>query len=182
MERPDKTAEAELNSIGVYTLSKEETSQIESTKKQISLLVEIGFPKEVELSAPDFDVRVLNRRGIFTLFSDFGIVEREDQKILHFYATQNIPDDYNLQNPEVPLAMSFIDLCWNTGAEPTNVEFANQVVTKPRQGCKGGDLGWVLPSRYADSVIGCLGKLNDVFLSGTLQEAILYGPFITTRE
>lgn len=173
MIKPDKQLEADFNKIGVFIMDKGTVKG----ERLLTLLVQVGFPKSTEISAPEFDIKVMTKRGVCTYFRDFQLLETEAQTIFQFETCQVIPDDLNLP-VNSPNLMSFVDFCWYAGNEPVNADLIPDVFTVKMPNYKSGDLGWYLPSRFVDSVISSLGKLNDVFLSGTLEDAILYGPYI----
>lgn len=177
MEKPGLKLEKQFNSIGIFL---EEKNSFKPTTKAVGIIVEVGFPLDTVLESLDFDVVTVNPRGVKTRFTEFDLSERDDQKILAFKAYQELPLGVDVPLTSKPLATSFVDLCWYTGIEAVNKDLIPSVVTKKQANTESADLGWYLPSRFVDSVINALGKINETFLSGTLEDAILYGPI--TKE
>lgn len=177
MNRPDNKLESQFNTLGVYTVDKDSTKGV----RALSLLVQIGFPKEAPLSCPDFDIKVRTKRGVETHFTNFDIRDTDTQKVLQFEVVQAIPHDFELMVPTKHY-MTFIDFCWYSGNEMINDDIIPDVFTELMPGYTKADLGWYLPSRFVDSILNSMGKLNDVFLSGTLEDAILYGPTLKEVE
>lgn len=176
MNKPNQKEEKDLNSIGIFTEDKKE--KIVDNIKRLSIMLQIEFPKDIMIDAPDFNVKVITKRGMETLFSDFCIIEHDNSKIMQFWATQPIPESQEIVKPKERYAMSFIDLCWYSGNERIDKDLIPLTLTTKLPDYKLGDLGWALPSRFIDSFIDCAGRLNDSFLSGTLEDAILYGPYL----
>lgn len=181
MERPDKKLETDLKKIGVFIQERRE--EIPKNANYLSVHVEIGFPSDTEIGVPDFDVMILNERGIKTWCSAFRIIARGDQKIFSFEAYQEAPDNVPLSGNYSKLYYtSYIDLCWKLGNNKIDESIIPPVVTEPKEGAQHIDLGWVLPSRFVDSITNALGVLNTTILSNTMIEALVYGPFYSLKE
>lgn len=171
MERPDAIAEKSLNSFGMATF---EGSKTLGTN-QVGIQIEIPIANNPDFTPPDFRVRSQSPRGVVIEFGDWSVLRREDATVLTFAAYMNVPKGIQVSPVKETVAMSFVDLCWNTGIEPLPesqppiIEFA----TLP--GVKFADIGWYVPGRVLDHMIDALGKLNDTFLDGALQEAVIYG-------
>ena len=78
MQKPDKELEQQFNKDGVFFLEEKSISQIKG--RFIGVGIEIVVMGEVSL--PDFSISVVNRRGVAMLFTDWGLIERDGQKIL----------------------------------------------------------------------------------------------------
>lgn len=181
MNRPDKDLEKDLNSVGVFVEDKRDDIPKDAT--YLSVHVEVGFENAEELSVPDFDIMIINKRGVKSYFTSFRLIERGNQKVVLFEAYQKAPDDYPLHGNFSKLYVSsYVDLCWNLGNSAVQSDLLPSVVTEIKEGATYVDMGWVLPSRYVDSMTNALGVLNNTIMSGTLVDALLYGPFISYKE
>lgn len=181
MEKPNKKLESDLKKIGVFIEDKR--LDIPKDANYLSLHVEIGFPLDTQIEAPDFDVMILNERGVKTWCSAFRVIERGEQKIFAFEAYQQAPDNVPLSgNYKEAYYTSYLDLCWKMGNNKIDDSVIPSVTTTPLEGAKHIDLGWVLPSRFVDSVTVALGVLNTTILSNTIVDAIVYGPYYSLKE
>lgn len=96
------------------------------------------------------------------------------------FATE-VPKDFFLTHrmSDTVFFTTFPDLCWlySDGTTPENVV---EVFTEARVGkeYKPGDLSWHLPSKYMDDLIEMIHTLNPTFMSGLMQDCIVYGPYI----
>lgn len=179
--KPDSKSEAELNKLGVFI--DEAKKDVPRDDNYLAIYVEIGFPENTELDTPEFDVIIANPRGVKTRFSAFNVSTRGDQKIFSFVAYQNTPDNVPVHgNYEETYYTSYLDMCWKLGTNKIDDSVIPSVHTNPKEGAKHVDLGWVLPSRYVDSITNALGVLNNVILSGTMIDALIYGPYVSTKE
>lgn len=79
-------------------------------------------------------------------------------------------------NNNVIVGTTFPDFCWYH-AEGTTSETILELDTKFRDSAIKGDLTNILPSRFADNFIEIMHTLNQSFIEGIMQEAIIYGPF-----
>lgn len=179
MQKPDLKSQDDFKSIGFFF---EEKNSFKPKNKALGVLIEIGFPLDTQIESLDFDVVTVNPRGVRTVFTEFQLSEVNQQKLLSFKAFQEAPEKISFKTEDPMLATSFIDLCWYTGVEAVDPNLIPTVVTKVKDSTYRCDLGWFLPSRFVDSAINALGKLNEVFLSGTLEDAIVYGPIILETE
>ncbi len=177
MERPNDELEKEFNKGGIFFLK--EKSIKEQEGKFLGVEVELAIPAGTKISCPDFSFSVLNRREVATLMTDWTLDETGEQRTLRFLAMIRIPDDSSTGSLRYYMpgnvAQTFLDLCFYAGNEALPEGREVDTYTKQRADTKLRDLGWVLPSRYVDTVIDALGKMNDAVLSGMLRESILYG-------
>lgn len=177
MGRPTDKEEKQFNDLGVFFLQEKSISDIrQSGEKWTGVQVEIAVEDNSPVTAPDFSFSILNKRGVATVMTDWSFDLRPDtgQKVLSFTAWQRTPDAIDV--PEVPsgLYMTFLDLCFYAGNEAVPENFTPDTFTIPSANYKATDLGWYYPSRFIDSVIDALGKLNDIALAAQMKEAILY--------
>ncbi len=181
MQRPDKQLETDLKKIGVFIQDKR--SEIPNDGNYLCVHVEIGFPLDTLIDAPDFDVMILNDRGVKTWFGDFRVSARDDQKMFMFETYQQAPDNVPLSgNYSNMYYTTYLDLCWKLGNNKIDETVIPSVFTAPKEGAKHIDLGWVLPSRFVDSVTVALGHLNTTILSDTIVDALVYGPYYTVKQ
>lgn len=181
MERPDKAIEKDFKKIGVFI--KERRESMPKDANYLSIHVEIGFPVDTQIEAPNFDVVVRNQRGVDTRFSAFNIEARGEQKVFMFEAYQEAPDNVPLHGNFEKLHYStYLDLCWRLGNNKIDDSVAPSVNTEPKPGATHVDMGWILPSRYVDSITNALGVLNNTILSNTIVDALIYGPSYSTKE
>ena len=73
---------------------------------------------------------------------------------------------------------TFMDMCWLYSEGTTN-ENVGEVATEVRkeEGYKAGDLTWALPSKFVDDFVEMVHTINPDFMSGLMQDAIVYGPY-----
>lgn len=174
MHNLDEQLESDLKKIGVYI--EPPTPLIADPRPNLlGVKVEIGLGKGIDVDLPKFNIITVNRRGVRTTFSDFQVINTEQGNKLMFFGYQQMPDGTNPPLTEKLVATSFIDLCYFQGNEAVDPKYIPGVNTEIAPNASKEDLGWYLPSRFVDSMIDAMGKLNDVFLSGLLDEAILYG-------
>jgi hypothetical protein len=113
--------------------------------------------------------------------STFYVWFKSTEERTTIYFATKVPQDYFLTHKvsETIFATTFPDLCWiySEGTTPENV---GEVATQMREGkeYKTGDLSWHLPSKYLDDLIEMLHTVNPTFMSGLMQDAIVYGPYI----
>jgi hypothetical protein len=106
-----------------------------------------------------------------------------EEKTTIYFATK-VPDEYFATHrfSDTIFATTFPDLCW-IYSEGTTDKNIGEVATAIREGkeYKTGDLSWHLPSKYLDDLIEMLHTVNPTFLSGLMQDAICYGPYIKSE-
>jgi len=175
MLKPDEKLEKSLNSIGIYTL---DGAEIPGTNM---LGVEIELPiNAIEgFEPPKFSVRTVSPRGIAITFGEWETVIRADDNgtehaLLRFKAFMPLPEGIKPSVSRYMVACSFVDLCWNCGIEPVT-DKAPAVDYPIQVGAQYADLGWYMPGRMVDHLVDALGRLNDTFLDGALQDGMLYG-------
>lgn len=178
MQRPNPDLEKEFNAGGIYFLDAKSIHDPTFEGSYLGVEVEIAVPEGTTVSCPDFSFSVINRRGVAIFMTDWRIYrcERSGQSRLHFLAMIRIPAGPVARTDSRGLAMTFMDLCFYAGNEAIPAERPVDTFTEQRAQTQLCDLGWVLPSRYVDTTIDALGKMNDAVLGGMLEEAILYGP------
>lgn len=185
MKKPDAALELEFNKAGLYFYQKESFYDNDRAQPRIGVRVEVGLLPEAEPLVIDFLTVVKSRRGIVTNVSDWKVDTREDQKILSFILWQRIPDGHHDDAPDVVtpwFSTGFMNLCYWSGNQEMVEDFKYDLFTKPDPSVPPGDLGWQLPSRFVDSMIDALGKINDFMLSGTLEDGIIYGPLMRGKH
>ena len=179
MQKPDKELEQQFNKDGVFFLEEKSINQFKG--KFVGLDIEIVIMGDVSL--PDFSVSAVNRRGVATMFTDWGLIEREGQKILRLSAWQQTPLDRQDVKLDTRHMMSFLDLCFYAGNEAIPEVYGEDIETKKDPNAVPFDLGWILSSRQVDAFINAAGKLDTLILAGNMQQALLYGPcFIDNQE
>lgn len=169
----DKAFKLDLQKLGVYV---EDPSSfvMDQRKGLIGIRVEISVAKDL-VDFPKFNVTVVNKRGVRTTVSDFLLIDTEQGKKLTFLAYQQLPEGTRPPLTDKYIATSFVDLCYFQGNEAVDPNYLPPVMTPVAPNALKEDLGWYLPSRFVDTIIDALGKVNEIFLSGLLDEAILYG-------
>lgn len=163
---------------------------IKETMKQYGVDFEIN--KDFKIDGPtlsvqcDLDVNLgldwvndcvltkITKRGTqmhcrFLQFTDKLIITFETKVPSYFDSTTKIVG-------EKVYATTFPDLCW-LYSEGTTAQTMEEVVTKPRFEYNPGDLMWLLPSRFVDDLIEMIHTINPEFMSGLMQDAIVYGPY-----
>lgn len=159
------------------SLSEKELDDALNTFETVEL--EIGV--EGSYSAiPEFSVRVRQpSTGREVYFSDFKLVNNAGQNALNFKASMPIPAQVlaNIKRPDPSsktntVALSYLDLCYGGALELTAT--STDTVTHLREGANYADIGWSLSSRYVDTLIDAIGKLNDTLFEDSLRESIIY--------
>lgn len=176
MQKPTDAIEKEFNAGGIFFLPEKSIHEMRKPGENwLGLVVEIAFMSD-SVVAPDFSFSILNKRGHATLATDWAVYTREDteQKVLGFTVWQRLPDAIQVPDVEPGLFQTFTDMCFYAGNEAIPENFVVDTFTKSAVNHKPTDLGWILPSRFVDSVIDALGKLNDAVLGSQMSEAILY--------
>lgn len=91
-----------------------------------------------------------------------------------------VPKEYSnyRNNVSTKFCTTFPDFCWLHG-EGTTAKNIIEVETIPRDQelFVPGDLLWSLPSRFADDLIELVHTINPDFMSGLMQDCIVYGPY-----
>lgn len=142
------------------------------TYPNVAVRVEVAIANAESIKTPDKNIRIKNKFGAEVFFSDWSIIKRDNQSILTFvvsmaaYVNVPIPDNW---------VVSFGDLCCNNGHEELSPDHTPSVHTNLKPDAHYIDLGWYLPCRFADRLIEALGRANDTFLSGILEDAVIYG-------
>lgn len=172
MNRPDQALEKALNQLGIYTLD-DVIGAPAGAAQQVS--VEIPVDPSMPLEPPAFGLRTVSPRGVTMTVSDWSVYERDGFKVLAFKIGTALPEGIKLhiQMAGAPCVFSFTDFCWSTGVEPKPAA-APDMDFKPKPGSEYVDIGWYMPARFADQLIDSLGKLNDTFFDGMLQDALIY--------
>lgn len=153
------------------------TDYQELLKSFCTVEVDLAMPAEFE-KAPDFSLRVSNiTTGREVLFTDFRIGSVGEQKVLTFNASMYIPEavvnaTVGVSPDRQLIGLSFLDLCYGGAAELQALE--TDTVTPARDGVAYADIGWVLSSRFVDTFVDALGKLNDTMFEGALRESMIY--------
>ena len=138
--------------------------------------IDLAVPPEAD-KLFEHTVRVFQRTtGREVYFTNFCFSKIGEQKILSFTAHMPIPA--LVLGPKRPqmagemIATSFLDLCFG-GAQEIQAQ-APDTTTPLRPGAVYADLGWFMPSRYVDTLIDAMGKLNDTMFDGELKECLIY--------
>jgi hypothetical protein len=168
--------EQELNKLGVY-LEPRCNFLVDPRPNLIGVRVEIAITDKIKFDPPKFNIITVSKRGVRTTFSDFMIVDTHSQgKKLTFLSYQQLPDGtIPPMETEKQIATSFLDLCFFQGNEAVDPNYIPAVTTQVAPNAVKEDLGWYMPARFLDSFIEAVAKVNEVFLSGLLDEAIVYG-------
>lgn len=126
--------------------------------------------------APKFGVKVCNiatARDVY--FSDFSLRDLHGVQTLNFAAHMLVPErlvDLVARREGALIGCSFLDLCFGSAQELQTLD--TDTVTPVRPDVAYGDIGWVIPSRFLDTLIDACGKLNDTLFDGALRESMLY--------
>lgn len=172
MNRPNEEIEKSLNSLGIFTAA---GAAVVPQAGAVGVSVEVPINPE-SFVLPEFSIRTVSRRGVKIDFGNWRIVQRAERHALVFDAIMPIPDGQAPVIPNEPgaVAMTYLDLCWNVGVEEKpDVPPALEIPLA--SGAIYADLGWYLPSRFVDQLVDSLGKMNDTFMDGALENAVLYG-------
>lgn len=171
MQRPKPELEKLFNKLGVYT--RKELS-LPNSSHSITVYLEVPLTDDEKIELADYGIETVSPRGAKIFYGEWSLNSREGKRYLAFNAMMKLPTGISLPNNRGDFVVSsFVDLCWNTGVE--EVLIAPPDVGLPlAAGAVYQDLGWYLPSRFLDQLIDSLGKLNDCFFEGRLQDAILY--------
>lgn len=171
--------EAEMKKLNVYFVNK---ADIDSTKKyfvieaDIDCEIQIDFMKEFALTK-----KVMRGSVYYVTFEKLRL------ETLTMRIGVELPKDFeNVYGKadfgQLPvIATTFMDLCW-IHSDGTTSQTLNEVSTVLRDGAQLGDLTWVLPSKFVDDFVEMMHTLNQSIISGLMQDAFLYGPFIFSKE
>jgi hypothetical protein len=182
MEDADKVAYEEIKKMSSQGIFPQDKLSFEDMlHRRIAVRVEVMLPEKADVKPLNWNVEVMNKRGCSVILSDWGVDQVGEQKVLTFTVSMPLPDNVVLDQPNRS-ATSFADLCWLQGNEAIAPTHAPDVTTKVRDSHGYNDLGWFLPCRFADRLIDALGKANDFFLSGVLEDALIYGPAIKEKK
>ncbi len=141
------------------------------------LIVECDIDTKIELEW----IEKISLEKITKRNSKFYVWFKTTDTTTTIYFATEVPKDFFLTHciSETIIATTFPDLCWihSDGTTPENV---NEIATKMREGkeYKTGDLTWHLPSKYLDDLIEMLHTINPSFMSGLMQDGLLYGPYV----
>jgi len=100
--------------------------------------------------------------------------------IISFDAGTVIPDyivDGFKHYSKNKLGTTFADFCF-LNSEGTKFFTKDQCSTPFRDDATPGDLTWVLPAKFVDDMVEMMSIMNNLILAGTMEESILYGPFL----
>lgn len=172
--------EVELKKLGVF-LEPKSPFLVDPRDNLVGVRVEIAVLPGTKFDPPKFNIITVSKRGVRTTVSDFLLIETPQGPKLTFLAYQQMP-----QGTTPPLektkhiATTFIDLCWFQGNEAVDPAYVPSVKTPIAPNAMKEDLGWYMPARFLDSFIDSLWRVNEVFLAGLLDDAIVYG--IITKD
>lgn len=145
--------------------------------KSMAVVVEAALPEGAVIKPFNWNIEWINSRGASMIFSDWHVGKSsKDQDVISFTVHMRIPNNVVLDlNTSLEFATSYRDLLWFHGHEAIDDKYEPQEITKVREDAMYNDLGWYLPCRFADRLVEALGKVNETFLSGILEDAIIYG-------
>lgn len=180
METELEKLEAEMKKLRVDFLKKSDLD----VDKLICIEADIDCDFKLELVKEWLLTKIVMRGSKY--FVNFSV--RKEGTLTLCIGT-SLPQDFMhtysgavFSNAELPrLATTFPDFCW-LHADGTTPSTLNEVATVVRESEKLGDLTWVLPSKLADDFVEMMHTLNQSIISGLMQDAILYAPFIKTKE
>jgi len=170
--------EKEMKKMNVEMIEKK---IVEAEGKKDWLAVEVDIDCELDIEfMKDYILRKKVERGsIYYVAFDH---EKKDKLVMRIGV--ELPKDFyevyhkTVQNSVHEIkATTFPDLCW-IHAQGTTSQTLNEVSTKLRERAVVGDLTWVLPSKFVDDFIEMMHTLNHSIISGLMQDAIIYGPYI----
>ncbi len=162
-----------LRKQGIHPIDLEKFDNL--TYPAIGVVVETMVPESATIQPFDFNIEVLNKRGVGLIVSNFGIEHLNNQKIFSFLVSMRLPEGISHSIQEFPMVTSFSDFCWFHGNEKLDTKHTPETSTEVDRAYNYGDLGWVIPCRFADRLIDTLGMLNDFLLEGVLENALIYG-------
>lgn len=180
MKKPVDEVEKEFNKGGIYFLEAKSIGDSLFEGNYISIRVQIDVMNTSAITAPEFSNSVFNKRGVALYVTDWSFTQHEGYGTLSFLVSQRLPEGAQIPAYDVKY-MSFLDLCWYAGNEQIPEVYGDDIITKPVGGFSAADLGWTLPSRFVDSLIDALGKIDDSLLGGNMSQALLYGPLFTVK-
>lgn len=145
----------------------------------------IGVEVDVAMGNPNLEpglcFRIPTRRNTTIYMTNFQ--HDAEKNILSFNVSAALPkNEYpeEFEDQMEYIGTTFSDFCWKH-SEGTTPESLQEVETKVREGFRLGDLTWLLPSKFADDLVDAMYFANASVLSGIMEEAIIYGPRISTK-
>lgn len=167
--------EAEMKKLNVDIVRKD------SLKNEGGVLfVEVDIDCEINLDfmAEHCMIKKVMRGSVYYVVFDDKTKDKLTMRI-----GVELPKDYmniygNSLNTLRQIATTFPDLCW-IHSEGTTPNTLNEVETKLRPDSVMGDLTWVLPSKFVDDFVEMMHTLNQSIISGLMQDAIVYGPYVS---
>lgn len=174
-----KDLESDMSRLGVFVKDPEAFLKPE---RRVGVYVELGVPRAANIDLPEMVIETVSKRGVSTVFDHFTSEERGDLNIISFQVMQQVPD--TIPVPACTGEMygtSFLDLCWFIGNEAIDTRYESTTLTPLAEEAISTDLGYYLPARFLDSFIEAMGKINDIFFSGALEDAMVYGVLSTDK-
>jgi hypothetical protein len=173
-----KELEAEMKKLNLYMINKSEISDdyYLAVEVDIDCVVKLPFMKTLALAK-----KVMRGSTYYVTFDDskdgtltLKIGVKLPKDFIHTYKST----DFSALGIR---ATTFPDLCWINSNGTTN-QTLEEVVTKQRDNVEVGDLTWTLPSKFVDDFVEMMHTLNLSIISGLMQDAIIYGPFIYSKK
>ncbi len=141
----------------------------------LGVRVETALPDGADLKPLQWTIEIVDKKGAAVNLSDWAVLEKPSgQKVLSFIAHMRIPKGIAVAKADI-VGTSFADFCWLCGNEAVKADHVPETLTEMPPGVSYGDIGWRLPCRFADRLLGALDKANAFLLSGALEDALLYG-------
>lgn len=124
----------------------------------------------------DCILKKITKRGT-EFFCSFK--QAENKLTINFFTKcdQQYFNYFDVDN-QVKIATTFVDLCWIYSEGTTNTSI-DEAATEFRKedNIKTGDLTWILPSKFVDDFVEMVHTINPDFMSGLMQDVIVYGPY-----
>jgi hypothetical protein len=177
-EQEVKELEQEMKKMNVSFVPK---SEMENKGVKNWLAVEVDIDCELDI---EFMKDYVLKKKVYRGSEYFVVFEHSLKDKLQMRIGVELPEDYHRIYAKTIqasvhdiIATTFPDLCW-IHSEGTTEKTLHEVSTKLRDNALKGDLTWVLPSKFVDDFVEMMHTLNLSIISGLMQDAIVYGPYI----
>ncbi len=171
---PEKTLLGVICDAAGNELTLEELEYAPSTFESVEIDVAVN-PEYNE--PPAFSIKVRNKSvGRDVYFTDFTTAMIGEQKVLRFKASAPVNPRVlahrKVEEKKRLVGLTFVDLCYGGAAELDAAGPDTNTALRP--GASYADIGWMLSSRFTDTLIDALAKLNVSMFSDALGDSIIY--------
>ena len=180
IENESELLEKEMKKLNVYYIP---TSEIPD-EQYLAVEVDIDCPFNVEMMKDVALTRKVFRGTVYHI-----IFLKNERDMLTLKVACKAPKDFielyfesfMHQMKNSVRCTAFPDLTWINSDGTTNKDL-DQVITEVRKDSILGDLTNALPSKFVDDFVEMMHVLNQGLIEGILSDAIVYGPYIFSKD